>query len=305
MQVSVIIPVYNAAPFIDQSIKSALDQRQTGEVLVIDDRSTDDSWAKCVVWAQKDPRVRLFKNNGPKGPSAARNVGLRHASCEYISFLDADDYYLVGRFEGDDKLFKSIIDIDGIINHLKFSTPSDVYINHNAYINGNSMGPASTQSLITPFNFQRHDSGSIITLTIKKDILRKAAFFDETLQQSQDTDFIFNLVLNAKIYSGWDKNPVAVYRRHNNNSTLHTLSAVYFRRKAAKKHFHLAIQLSLPLKGIWLFFLKFVEYDFLWLFTKTHRCKKGLKILLAPYFVWRIISKNDPPYDKNKKIKPF
>jgi glycosyltransferase involved in cell wall biosynthesis len=173
MQVSVIIPVYNAAPFIDKSIQSALDQPQTAEVLVINDRSSDDSWAKCIVWAQKDTRVRLFQNEGPKGSGAARNIGLKNASCEYIAFLDADDYYLEGRFEGDDKLFISNTDIDGIINHLKFSTPSDMYIHHNAYINENTMGPETNKSLITPLSFVRYDSGSIITLTIKNNTLKK------------------------------------------------------------------------------------------------------------------------------------
>jgi len=120
MKVSVIIPVYNAAPFLDKSIQSALDQRQTGEVILIDDRSTDRSWEKCEAWVKKDKRVKLFKNEGIKGAGAARNVGLRNATCEYIAFLDADDYYLEERFHQDQLLFEEHQDLS-FNNHLMIS----------------------------------------------------------------------------------------------------------------------------------------------------------------------------------------
>lgn len=92
--VSVIIPVYNKEKYIERSIKSVLNQSFTNfEILVIDDGSTDLSAQIIQKLAKEDPRVKhIFKTNG--GVSTARNLGIDKARGEYISFLDADDYWL-------------------------------------------------------------------------------------------------------------------------------------------------------------------------------------------------------------------
>lgn len=305
MQVSVIIPVYNAAPFLNKSIQSALDQTQTSEVLLIDDRSTDDSLDICNTWATKDSRVRVFSNMGPKGSGAARNVGLKNATCEYIAFLDADDYYLEGRFEGDEEIFATNKDIEAIINHIIFSSIQNKTIHHNLYKDRSLMGPLYLNQRIDPIAYLNYQHGSIIATTIKKQILNKTEFFDENLKQTQDIDFIFRVVLNSNVYSGNNKKPVAVYYRHETNTTLHTPSAVYFRRAAAKKHFHLGSEYNLPIKYLMKFFMKFMEYDFIWIFKGSYWWKKIVKVVLMPIFIYRLLSFDDPVYDTHRKIKPF
>jgi len=91
--VSVIIPAYNVEAYIDECVKSVLEQSYTAlEVVLVDDGATDQSGAKCDKWAQKDARVKaVHKENG--GLSDARNVGLQHATGEYVLFLDSDDYW--------------------------------------------------------------------------------------------------------------------------------------------------------------------------------------------------------------------
>jgi glycosyltransferase involved in cell wall biosynthesis len=93
--ISVIIPLYNKAGFIERSIRSALDQRPAPfEVLVIDDGSTDDSAAR--VRAMPDyPRVRLITQTNA-GEGAARNRGLQEMRGEVAAFLDADDEWAPG-----------------------------------------------------------------------------------------------------------------------------------------------------------------------------------------------------------------
>lgn len=88
---SVIVPVYNAAPYLQACVGSLLSQRFTDhEVLLIDDGSTDGSGAICDELAQKDPRVVVFhKENG--GACSARNCGIDHARGEFIVFVDGDD----------------------------------------------------------------------------------------------------------------------------------------------------------------------------------------------------------------------
>ena len=89
--ISVIIPVYNAAKYLDACMESVLTQTYRDvEILLIDDGSDDGSGAMCDDYARRDPRVRAFhKENG--GASSARNVGLRHAQGEFVFFLDSDD----------------------------------------------------------------------------------------------------------------------------------------------------------------------------------------------------------------------
>ncbi|MEY9880072.1 glycosyltransferase [Bradyrhizobium sp. USDA 329] len=86
--VSVVIPAKNAAAYLGETLASALRQGDVGEVIVVDDGSTDDTAA--IVRAVRDPRLRLLHNDAA-GVSAARNLGARHASGDWLLFLDADD----------------------------------------------------------------------------------------------------------------------------------------------------------------------------------------------------------------------
>lgn len=89
--VSVMMPAYNAAQYIEEAITSLLAQSYVSwELIVVNDGSTDATAEVAGRFA--DPRIRLFnKTNG--GESSARNVALDHARGEFIAFLDADDAY--------------------------------------------------------------------------------------------------------------------------------------------------------------------------------------------------------------------
>lgn len=93
-KVSVIIPVYNAEKYLSEAIESILNQTYTDfELLLIDDMSTDNSKEICRTYCEKDNRIILFENNSEShGPGPTRNIGLEHASGEYIYFMDADDW---------------------------------------------------------------------------------------------------------------------------------------------------------------------------------------------------------------------
>ena len=96
--VSVLIPAFNVADYLDQSVASALAQDVEVEVLIVDDCSTDGgATAAAIRRLEADPRVRGFRLPVNGGPSAARNKGLDEARGEWVALLDADDWFAPGR----------------------------------------------------------------------------------------------------------------------------------------------------------------------------------------------------------------
>jgi glycosyltransferase involved in cell wall biosynthesis len=92
--VTVVIPAYNSASFLEETLQSALDQSDPPEsIIVVDDESTDDSFAVAQEMAAKHPSIQVVRRkNG--GACAARNTGLAMARTEFVLFLDADDRLL-------------------------------------------------------------------------------------------------------------------------------------------------------------------------------------------------------------------
>ena len=89
---SIIVPVYNVAPYLDRSIRSILGQTYRNlEVILIDDGSTDGSGEICEKYARQDSRIKLISQEN-QGASAARRSGVRLASGTYMGFIDPDDY---------------------------------------------------------------------------------------------------------------------------------------------------------------------------------------------------------------------
>ena len=92
--VSVIVPVYNVLPYLQESLDSLLVQTYPlMEILIIDDGSTDGSGAVCDAYQEKDPRIHVIHQSN-KGLSAARNAGLDRMTGDLVAFLDSDDTFL-------------------------------------------------------------------------------------------------------------------------------------------------------------------------------------------------------------------
>ena len=90
-KISVIIPFYNAHKYLTACLNSILNQTyQNLEIILIDDGSTDNSLEIAQSFKKQDPRIQIFTQKN-RGPSAARNLGLKKATGDFISFIDSDD----------------------------------------------------------------------------------------------------------------------------------------------------------------------------------------------------------------------
>ena len=92
-KVSIIIPVYNTAPWLEECLNSVIHQTiDEIEIICVNDASTDASLTILEKYAEKDTRIKIISIPENKGQSHARNIGINMATGEYIYFLDSDDF---------------------------------------------------------------------------------------------------------------------------------------------------------------------------------------------------------------------
>lgn len=135
--ISVIMPAYNAASFIESAIRSVMRQTyQNWELLVLDDRSTDETASIAEKLASQDSRIRVIRREENSGGAAkVRNQGITLARGEYIAFLDSDDEWLPEKLERQlaamgsaDFCYTSyaVIDAAGVSCKLDYIVPANV-----------------------------------------------------------------------------------------------------------------------------------------------------------------------------------
>ncbi|EDO6928218.1 glycosyltransferase family 2 protein [Campylobacter coli] len=99
-QLSIIIPLFNSCDFISRALQSCINQTLKDiEILIIDDKSKDNSLNIVLEFAKKDPRIKIFQNEENLGTFASRNLGVLHSSSDFIMFLDSDDFLALNACE--------------------------------------------------------------------------------------------------------------------------------------------------------------------------------------------------------------
>jgi glycosyltransferase involved in cell wall biosynthesis len=113
-EISVLMPVYNAANYIAEAINSILNQTFTNfELIIVNDGSTDNSHE--IISSFNDSRIKYFQNDGNKGLAFVRNRLIELSGCKYIAFLDSDDIAAKNRLEVEYNFLKSNVHI-GIVS---------------------------------------------------------------------------------------------------------------------------------------------------------------------------------------------
>lgn len=139
--VSVIMPVYNCAAYVEEAVRSVLAQTcESVEVLVIDDGSADDTFAIATRLAAEDTRVIALKNPENMGVARTRNRGLDMARGEYVAFLDGDDRWhpeklkvQIARMQAENAALSytsyAIVDAAGSASKATYIVPENVTFN--------------------------------------------------------------------------------------------------------------------------------------------------------------------------------
>jgi len=177
--VSVVIPAYNAAPYIAQAVNSVVTQTFTDwELIVVDDGSTDDTPERIAPFLS-DPRISLHrKPNG--GDSSARNFGIKLARAELIALLDADDSWLPTKLEKQVAIMAKYPDI-GVCGtaERRISQNGDILVPSSGE---EFHGKAFPRLLYSPI-------ADMSMALIRREVFEKVGLFDETLPMSEDYEF--------------------------------------------------------------------------------------------------------------------
>jgi glycosyltransferase involved in cell wall biosynthesis len=211
---SVIMPCYNAAKFVRQSVAAILRQTfEDLELIVVDDASTDNSVELLRDMASRDARIRLFVHGGNLGVSRSRNDALRAARGEYIAFCDADDVWkpeklkfqigLLSRHPSYDLAYcdSEIIDETG--------APTGQLFGGQFPPPKNPSGDLFEALTITNFiNTQ--------TVLIRRASLGDHLFFDEDIRCGEDWWFWIRFSRNHRFL--YETRPLAEYRVHPQNT---------------------------------------------------------------------------------------
>ncbi|WP_048504869.1 glycosyltransferase family 2 protein [Chryseobacterium angstadtii] len=228
MTISVIIPVYNAAGFLEKAVNSAAQFEEVREIILAEDRSTDGSLEICRKLASEIPKVKLFQhpNGENRGAGASRNLGIDKATSDFIAFLDADDYYLPNRFDAEKELFNEA-HIDGVFGAIgteyltekgkqefesKFKEVSLSTVNYPAEGEEVFRGLLS----LTPKTFGT--SFHLNSLTLRRSSLESHKIrFNESLRVHQDTELIIRLAYHCCLKTGIIDRAIAIRGIHDDN----------------------------------------------------------------------------------------
>lgn len=232
MNISVIIPVYNAKQYLKKAVASALQFTIVKEVVLVEDGCPNGSLAVCKDLLNKDVRVKLYQHPGGvnKGAGASRNLGIEKATQDYIAFLDADDVFLDNRFTKDKQVFLNNPEVDGVYNAIGVKFYSEKA--KKQFVQSFNVNEDNVDEFLTTVNetvkptaencfdgliglVTNYGYFSLDGLTLKRSRLKLK--FNPALKIHQDTDFLIKLAYYLKLLPSEINHAVALRGVHEEN----------------------------------------------------------------------------------------
>ncbi|AJS59929.1 glycosyltransferase family 2 protein [Paenibacillus sp. IHBB 10380] len=227
--ISIVMPTYNRANVISASIQSILEQTYTHwELIVVDDRSTDNTKEVVEQFVRQDARINYVVNDRSKGPGGARNFGMLNAKGELLSFLDSDDqWYKYHLQDSLDVLHRTKADISFALWVEKHG-PETVHNFDNKVEQQliskmreiNTFHPDAIlfdEGLFEQFLLHTRNFFQLNTMLFKRELLQTFRLFNEELYLGEDTTFLIQffdrckIALITKPHSIYNQSPDSLY----------------------------------------------------------------------------------------------
>ena len=211
--ISVVMPVYNREDLLPRAIDSILNQTYKDfELIIVDDASTDASGNIAHIYAQKDSRIKVIKNDKNKGISFSRNKGMDAARGKYIAIMDSDDQALPFRLEKSIKVLKE--------------NPKYVALSGGTISMGNKI---SAQELLHWDRYNVVENNFAISFIFNNTFANAASIFDRNFAKKHNIRYNESYI-SGEDYDFWKQfvfkggelltiyEPLVFVRRHTSNS---------------------------------------------------------------------------------------
>jgi|GEM_PF-922159 len=208
--VSIIIPFHNRKDWVTESINSVINQTYSNwEIILVDDGSNDKNKIPSEILNNSKITLIIQEN---KGPSSARNIGIKNAKGKYIAFLDSDDIFLPKKLEDQIQFMENNPEISLSYTSYQYMDENKNFLEINNLASRNAYYPEVIfQCLIaTP------------TVMVKKEILKDDLMFNETIKIGEDV-ILWSNILKKYAGKGIDK-PLTYVRKHSMSTAFNTES---------------------------------------------------------------------------------
>lgn len=228
---SIITNFYNTEDYISEAIESVISQTYPNwELILINDGSSDNSTSIAKAYVISFPGKIIYlehENHKNKGTSASRNLGVKHARGNFITFLDSDDVYLPNRLEEHSNIFTNDTSIEAIFGATKYwyswnasNFKSEDYVQTLEISTGIYYPPELLILMLT----KKAAVPCMGGLTVKKNIFDSVGGFEEEFTGMYDDQVLYSkLMLNSKIFV--DENFYDLYRQHNTSTCYHAIKS--------------------------------------------------------------------------------
>ena len=190
--VSIILPVYNGASYLENAIVSVLNQTYRNfELIIIDDASTDHSLQIVEYYRRQDTRILAIRSSMRRGVAKTLNIGLRAAGGDFIARIDADDLWLPEKLEQQVKVFNSDPEL------LLLGTAKILIDQNGDVIYGKSDWPVYSYGDIRN-NILKKNLFSHSSVMFRKSVLTVAGYYNEDYKNSEDYEYWIRIITRGK-----------------------------------------------------------------------------------------------------------
>ena len=234
--ISIVIPLYNRAELIKETLNSVLSQTYSNwEAIVVDDHSTDNGLMIVREYAERDSRVKFVKRyREPKGAPVCRNIGSSESKGDFLIFLDSDDLLSANCLDKRIKVIEADSSLDfsvfpmGFFNEI-IGDRNDVWLYHDYhdYISG----------------FLRRAQWAITSPIWRKNALQRLGGFDESLLSWQDWELHLKAIVNNYKFTVIEGEPDCYCRRGGGHTQINQHHTRLYHTKNRIRLFNKAYQL--------------------------------------------------------------